>query len=224
MIGAIVFDVGETLIDETRHWGEWADWLGAPRLTFFALLGAAIERGEHHRAVFEHLRPGLDIEVETQRREAVGWTYRFEREDFYPDALPCLRRLRAAGYKIGIAGNQPRQAEAALAAAGVAADFIASSANWGVEKPSPGFFARLAAAAKVPSGEIAYVGDRLDNDVLPAREAGMAAIFIRRGPWGYIGAASPEARRASAIVQSLDELPDVLAALQGHSSAEQPSG
>ncbi len=32
-IRAVCFDVGETLIDETRHWGEWADFLGVPRLT-----------------------------------------------------------------------------------------------------------------------------------------------------------------------------------------------
>src|SRR5439155_14968561 len=31
---AVVFDVGETLVDETRHWGEWADRAGVPRLTF----------------------------------------------------------------------------------------------------------------------------------------------------------------------------------------------
>jgi FMN phosphatase YigB (HAD superfamily) len=213
MIGAVVFDVGETLIDEMRHWGEWADWLGIPRLTFFAVLGAAIERGEHHRTVFERLRPGLDIEAETARREAGGWIYRFEPADFYPDALPCLKGLRAAGYKVGMAGNQPARAEGALRAAGAVADFIASSESWGVEKPSPAFFAGVTAAAGAPPGQIAYVGDRLDNDILPALEAGMAAIFIRRGPWGHIGAAKPGARRASAIIESLDELPAILSAL-----------
>ena len=50
IIAAVVFEVGETLIDETRHWGEWADWLGIPRLTLSAVQGAATERGEHHRA------------------------------------------------------------------------------------------------------------------------------------------------------------------------------
>ncbi len=33
--------------------------------------------------------------------------------------------------------------------------------------------------------EVLYVGDRLDNDVLPAKSAGMQAVLIRRGPWGY---------------------------------------
>ena len=60
MITTVVFDVGETLVDETRHWGEWADWMGVPRLTFFAVLGAVIDRGLPHRQVFELLQPGLD--------------------------------------------------------------------------------------------------------------------------------------------------------------------
>jgi FMN phosphatase YigB (HAD superfamily) len=44
-IRAVFFDVGETLIDESRDWGGWADYLGISRLSFFAALGATIERG-----------------------------------------------------------------------------------------------------------------------------------------------------------------------------------
>lgn len=223
MIDAVVFDVGETLIDETRHWSEWADWLSVPRLTLFAVLGAAIERGEHHRTVFDRFRAGFDLEAETQARQAAGWNYRFGLDDFYPDALPCLRRLRADGYRIGIAGNQPAEAEAALQAAGVVADFIASSARWGVDKPSPAFFARVAQAAGVPPARIAYVGDRLDNDMLPALDAGMTAIFIRRGPWGHIHPAKQADGRASAVIRCLDELPEALAALSSTAEAA-PAG
>jgi len=212
MIAAVVFDVGETLVDETRHWGEWADWLGVPRLTFFAVLGAVIEKGEHHRRVLEIMRPGLDIAAEQHLREAGGWRYRFEPGDFYPDALPCLRGLRAAGYRIGLAGNQPTAAEAALAAAGASADFIASSEGWGVEKPSPEFFDKVAEAAGVPLAQIAYVGNRLDNDVLPARAAGMTSVFIRRGPWGHIHALRPDSAPADAVISTLN---DLAAALSG---------
>ena len=49
----VCLDVGETLIDETRVWGTWADVLGVPRLTFMAALGAAVERGWDYRHVFE---------------------------------------------------------------------------------------------------------------------------------------------------------------------------
>jgi hypothetical protein len=41
-IRAVWFDVGETLIDEGREYGTWADWLGVPRHTFSAMFGAVI--------------------------------------------------------------------------------------------------------------------------------------------------------------------------------------
>ena len=52
--------------------------------------------------------------------------------------------------------------------------------------------------------------DETSNDVPPAVEAGMAGIFLRRGPWGWLHAAKPEASEATARIDSLDELPDVL--------------
>ncbi len=211
-ITTVVFDIGETLVDETRHWGEWADWLGVPRLTLFAVLGAVISRGEHHRWVFEILRPGFDMAAAEAERRAGGWRYGFEPQDLYPDAAPCIARLRELGYRVGLAGNQPQGAEAALAQAGLTADFIASSASWGVEKPSPAFFNRLIEAAGCPAGQIAYVGDRLDNDVLPARAAGMTAVFLRRGPWGVLQAGWPELDQAHRAIERLDQL---IEALQG---------
>ena len=44
MIGAVVFDVGECLVDETREYGTWADWLGVPRHVFSVVFGAVIAR------------------------------------------------------------------------------------------------------------------------------------------------------------------------------------
>jgi FMN phosphatase YigB (HAD superfamily) len=111
-----------------------------------------------------------------------------------------------AGYRIGLAGNQPADAEAQIRALGLSVDFVASSAQWGVEKPDPGFFRRIVAEVGIPPSEIAYVGDRLDNDVLPAIDAGMAGIFLRRGPWGVIHAAWPEVARTRIRLETLDEL------------------
>jgi FMN phosphatase YigB (HAD superfamily) len=211
-IKVVFFDVGETLVDETRQWGGWADWLSIPRLTFFATLGGLIERGEHHRRVFELLRPGIDLVHERAARVAAGHSEHFERADFYPDAIPCLHTLRRAGYRIGLAGNQPEGVEELLRALDLPADMIASSAGWGVEKPSPDFFARVAELAGVPPSEIAYVGDRVDNDVAPAAAAGMLAVFLRRGPWGFLQADHPDAARAHIRLDSLDALPQALAA------------
>ena len=210
---AVFFDVGETILDETRHWGSWADWLGVPRLTFFAALGTIVERGEHHHGVFELVVPGIDLAAEREKRRAAGVAVELAREDLYPDAVPCLEALRAAGYRVGLAGNQPREMERLLADLGLPVDWVATSEGWGVEKPAPAFFARIARLAGLPPGEIAYVGDRLDNDVLPARAGGMVSVFLRRGPWGVVHAGRPEAARAHLRLESLAELPDGLRAL-----------
>jgi HAD superfamily hydrolase (TIGR01549 family) len=213
MIRMVCFDVGETLVDETRHWGEWADWMGIPRLTFFAAFGMTIAQGRHHRDVFQVLRPDFDHDGERARRVAQGWRYRFEESDFYPDALHCLRELHSRGIKIGLAGNQPKECEAELKRIGIPIDLVGSSDGWGVEKPSPRFFARVASEAKLPPREIAYVGDRVDNDVAPAADAGMKAIFIRRGPWAIVQENSPAARNAHLKIETLRDLPDLLQAL-----------
>jgi hypothetical protein len=42
------------------------------------------------------------------------------------------------------------------------------------------------AEAGVPAGEILYVGDRQDVDVLPAVKIGLQVALVRRGPWGRI--------------------------------------
>jgi FMN phosphatase YigB (HAD superfamily) len=209
-ISTIFFDVGETLVDETRIWAGWADWLGVTRLTFFAALGAVIARGEHHHRVFDIIRPGIDLHGEQAAMRAAGAAFTLARDDFYPDAIPCLQALRADGYRLGLAGNQPDGAEAQLRALDLPVDYVASSAGWGVEKPSPAFFARVVALAGSPPEQIAYVGDRLDNDVLPAADAGMLAVFLRRGPWGYLHATLPGATRAHIRLDALAELPAAL--------------
>jgi FMN phosphatase YigB (HAD superfamily) len=206
VVEAVFFDVGETILDETRGWAAWADWLGVPTFAFFGVLGACIERGLHHREVFQRIRPGFDLERERRAFQHAGREVEWTASDLYPDAAPCLRALRAAGLRIGLAGNQPESIEPALRAMDLPVDWVASSARWGVEKPSPRFFERLVAEAELPAGRIAYVGDRLDNDVLPARDAGMVAVFIRRGPWGFVHAARSLASRAHLRIDSLDEL------------------
>jgi hypothetical protein len=44
-----VFDVGETLVDEIREYGSWADWPGVPRHTSSATFVAVIPRGADYR-------------------------------------------------------------------------------------------------------------------------------------------------------------------------------
>lgn len=211
-IRLVVFDVGETLVDESRMWGEWADWLGLTRLTFFAALGAVIAERRHHHEAFRLVRPGIDIAREREARRAQGKLTSIEKRDLYPDAIPTLIRLRAeSGLLIGLAGNQPAAAEAEIRALGLTVDFVGSSARWGVEKPDPAFFERIVAESGLTPDQIAYVGDRLDNDVLPAMASGMLGVFVRRGPWGVIHATWPQAACASLRLENLADLPAALA-------------
>lgn len=219
-IRGVFLDVGETLVDETRVWDGWADWLGVPRFTFHAAIGEAIERGAPHTEVFELFRPGFDLAAERAARRAEGALWAVEERDLYPDVRPALERLRADGYLVGISGNQPDGMTHALRALHLPVDLIENSADWGVEKPDPAFFVRVAALAGVPPARIAYVGDRLDNDVLPARAAGMVSVFLRRGPWALAHARWPQAQLASARIATLTELPDLLASFEGDARNE----
>jgi FMN phosphatase YigB (HAD superfamily) len=170
-VTAVFFDVGETLVDETRMWGEVADELEVPRFTFFGILGGLAARREGHRHVFDVLG--------VQAPPSSG----FRADDLYPDAHACLTELRKRGYLLGAVGNTGVQVEGLLREL---VDVVGSSAGWGVEKPAPAFFARLVDEAGRPAHEIAYVGDRVDNDIEPALAAGLVAVHIRRGPWGFL--------------------------------------
>jgi FMN hydrolase / 5-amino-6-(5-phospho-D-ribitylamino)uracil phosphatase len=207
---AVVFDVGETLLDESRAWSGWARWLGVSELTLAGLLGATIAQGRGHVEALRIVKPGFDFAAERQARAAAGVPDELRPDDLYPDALPCIAALREMGLVVGAAGNTGADVEGFLRTA-CGLEVVASSAGLGAAKPAPEFFAALARLTAVDPARIAYVGDRVDNDVLPARAAGMLAVHIRRGPWGHLHAAWPEARRADIRIDSLAELPALLA-------------
>ena len=72
VIGAVVFDVGECLVDESREYGTWADWLGVPRHVFSAMFGAVIARGQDYRETFQVFQPGFDLAKARQQRADEG--------------------------------------------------------------------------------------------------------------------------------------------------------
>jgi FMN phosphatase YigB (HAD superfamily) len=187
---AVVFDVGETLVDETGMWERAADVAGVPRFTLMGVLGGLAARGEHHSRAWGLL--GID-------QPASVW----DADDLYPDALPCLERLRGRGLLVGAVGNTPAATEELLREH---VELVGSSQGWGIEKPAPEFFDRIVDESGFRADEIAYVGDRVDNDIGPALAAGMVAVHVRRGPWGHLHEPPPAALRVS----SLDELPEAL--------------
>ena len=193
-VRAVFFDVGETLVDEERYWRVVADEAGLGPHVVWAALGATIARGEEHWELWRHL--GIDSVV-------------YSTDDLYPDALECLERLRAAGLFVGIAGNQTAALEAWARSSELPVDTVTGSASLGVRKPERAFFERLVDIAGAAASEVAYVGDRADNDATPALAAGLVAFHLRRGPWGRLQA-TPEGAIA---IESLAELPGALASV-----------
>jgi HAD superfamily hydrolase (TIGR01662 family) len=197
---AVFFDVGETLIDEERWWRVLAERSGLQPHAIWAALGVTIERGEEHNELWRHLR--------VERPDDWWQALPYDRGDLYPDALACLEEVRALGLRVGVVGNQTAALEQWARDAALPADVISSSASLGVRKPHPAFFARIAELAGCRPSELAYVGDRVDNDVIPAARAGMVAIHVRRGPWGRLQRTPPE---AAIGLDDLASLPQALA-------------
>ena len=206
MIDWVVLDVGETLIDETRVWATWAHELGISPLTFGAALGYVIASGDEHRKAFDVLGfPDWRRHAEAVEAAFGG----FRAEDLYPDALATVERLQREGRRVAILANQPAIRHPQLLALGFRPDVIAMSEELGVEKPDDAFFARgLELMGNPEPRRVAYVGDRVDNDVRPCRRCGFRSVWIRRGPWGRLQH-DPD-HDADLTVESLVELADRL--------------
>ena len=82
-------------------------------------------------------------------------------------------------------------------------DTIVISEEIGISKPDKAIFTKACEIAGVRSGECSYVGDRLENDIRPAIEAGMRGVWLNRNQiaGGILGVVS---------ITSLSELPDAL--------------
>lgn len=211
MIKAVVFDVGETLVNETREYGTWADWLGVPRHTFSSVFGAVIALGMDYRETFQYFSPGFDLDAERARRARSGKPEEFGEDDLYGDVRPTLTELRKMGVWVGIAGNQTSRAGEILRKLSLPVDMIGTSDDWNAAKPDASFFQAVIKATPCEPAEIVYVGDRVDNDLKPAKTAGMRTAFIRRGPWGYIWERHPDMDAAADWrMATLAEMPDLV--------------
>ena len=205
----VAFDIGEVIIDESRVWEVWADILGISRFTMAAVLGAAIAQGLDHTEAFAHVAPNVQWEdfVEEHERRYGG----FMPGDVYPDVVPCLTELRELGVRVALAGNQPSQRSEQLRELRLPVDWLMTSAEIGHEKPDQRFFeAVLARMDAGDPGEVLYVGDRVDTDVIPAAALGLRTCWLRRGPWGHLQDL-PDDVEADLALEGLGELPLLLA-------------
>lgn len=110
-----------------------------------------------------------------------------------------------------VTGNQTARAGELLRALDLPADLVVMSAEWGVAKPAPEFFARVLDVSRAAPESTLYVGDHPATDVFPAKAAGLRTAHIRRGPWGYWWADDPDVRAAADwSIDSLTELAELV--------------
>ncbi|MFK0151139.1 HAD family hydrolase [Streptomyces sp. NPDC090499] len=191
MIETVVLDVGETVTHDDRYWGAWADWLGVPRHTLSALVGAVVAQGRDNADALRLARPGIDVGAEYRAREAAGHGEVLDETDLYGDVRPALAELRRLGVRVVIAGNQTSRAGELLRGLDLPADLIVTSGDWRVAKPQPEFFERVLEVAQARPEATLYVGDHPANDIFPAKAAGLRTAHLRRGPWGHLWADEP---------------------------------
>ena len=116
---AIFFDVGETLIDETRLMQIWADTLGVDHDEFMAVLDDVIFNATSRSAGCSSAAARLRRRRGAAQRRRDGSDFFIEARDLYADARPCLTLLKQQGLFVGIAGNQPPTAKATLVSFGL---------------------------------------------------------------------------------------------------------
>ena len=157
----LFFDIGSTLVDETRVYDD----------------------------IFQKIAAAAGVSTEYVKTLAIGFyrqNKRGHREVMrllgveYPEAL-------AKKYHLGIIANQIPGAEKRLEAMGIRRyfDVIVSSAEEGVEKPDPRIFRLALERAGCVPEQAVMIGDRIDNDIVPAKALGMKTARIRQGVGKY---------------------------------------
>ncbi len=151
--------------------------------------------------VFADMMPAVTLEMFF---EEVFEIFRTERSwRLYPDTLPSLEKLRAAGYRLGIISNFDSRLRDLLVALGIGSVFEHVAISWevGVAKPDPKIYRSALDAMNISATEAVHIGDSIRDDYIGATEAGLQAILLDRLGvyWG------PEPR-----ILSLSELCEIL--------------
>lgn len=96
-----------------------------------------------------------------------------------PGALDAVKALHER-FRLGIIANQPPQAWDFLEQKGLLSffDVVVLDSQHPVSKPSTAIYRIALEEAKVDPQDALMVGDRLDNDIIPARRTGMRAVLL----------------------------------------------
>ena len=171
----IFFDVGSTLVDETKAFDHRVrEMIEGTDITFSTFDNKRVELA----------RQGFDGNSEAIKYFGLMKTpWHFEDETLFDDLLETLDILKRRGYNLGIIANQAMGTAKRLDAWGLSMyfDVVAASAELGVAKPNKLIFERAFELAGCQPQNSVMVGDRLDNDIAPAKSLGMRTVWTRKG-------------------------------------------
>lgn len=197
----LFFDVGSTLVDESLAYEH----------RMKAMAESAHRSYEEIReTAIGFYRQNKKGDLETAQRLGIPfprWDKAAERP--YPDAEACLKALSEC-YKIGIIANQSPGTEKRLARYGLLPyiDLVIASAEEGVSKPDPRIFELALARSGCQAENAAMIGDRIDNDIVPANRLGMQTVWIKQG-FGQYWSVMEEIEKPTYTVRNLTELCDI---------------
>lgn len=198
----IFFDVGSTLVDESKVYEK--------RMKIVAET-ANVSYEYVYQTALEFYKENKKGDLETIKLLNVkmpDWS--FEDEILYDETEECLRTL-SEKYNIGVIANQELGTERRLKTFGILQyiNLVIASAEEGIAKPDKRIFEIALNRAICKPQHAVMVGDRIDNDIIPAKELGMKTIWIRQG-FGKYWKKSTEREQADYEVNNLSEILEIV--------------
>ncbi|MCD7738860.1 MAG: HAD family hydrolase [Lachnospiraceae bacterium] len=170
----LFFDVGSTLVDESRVYEE--------RMKKIAQL-AKVSYEYVYETAMEFYRENKKGDLETMKLlgiERPEWNS--EKEQLYEDTEECLRKLSRC-YKVGVIANQSMGTAGRLEKFGILKymNLVIASAEEGAAKPDKRIFEIALERSGCSPEQAVMVGDRIDNDIVPAKRMGMKTVWLKQG-------------------------------------------
>lgn len=203
----LFFDVGYTIINEDQVWQKRFEEQAL--LTETAALG--LTPADIRREVERSSRERKPQYRSFVQRYALTQTapYRHELEVLYPEARAVLTEL-SKRYRLGVIANQADGLADRLARWNLLSCFslVISSWDYQVMKPDKRLFEIALEKANCTAQEAVMIGDRLDNDIAPAKALGMCTVWIRQG-FGALQSPLSSSDTPDHTISSLRELADI---------------
>ena len=197
----IFFDIGSTLVDESVAYQNRIErTIAGTNVTYDDFYNKMVEISKYNQS-------GYNKALEAYGLKTVPWNS--DDEFVYPETENCLGEL-SKHYRIGIIANQNLGSEERLEKLGLLKhiDLVIASAEEGVAKPDLRIFQIALARADCKPEEAIMVGDRIDNDIIPANKIGMTTVWIKQGFGSYAEPKTVE-EQPDYIVNSLAEITEV---------------